>query len=423
MDQNKQTEPFSYNHIAANPIFNIQQATSPSYMFPGHDSAGAEADELQAALESLVEDSCPSKRHHQRRLNTAEFQSNNETHLKIVKEMGISIVRLPDGRVQLLHTAASAVSSQAGEEGLLFMQEMIELSRQQTSPAPDSPPKLVTFPGPAGNRLRPQAGPAQFGPELLGGHTVTGPLVAADLPSAAQQNGVEMSEEVQYPPLELPIFESTSNWAEEIINLQGFVSPTYSGATEEAEPAALPGLVMKYEEAETLGRGEEELCITYLDFGPAKFWVGRAAGRAELLQAISWEAAQLAGQGKLLPLDSRQPGQPCLALYCDGIWYRGLVLNPLERATGWNIRYVDFGNTGEVGGAGLAAIPPGLVSRAPAQALPCRLAGNQHWPDTATQQFVAMAGERFTVALEAVESGVAVVQATSSTGKSINTKL
>ena len=110
--------------------------------------------------------------------------------MQLVKEMGISIVRLPDGRVQLLHTAASAVSSQAGEEGLLFIQEMIELSRQQTSPAPDSPPKLVTFPGPAGTRLGLQAGPAQFGPELLGSHTVTGPLVAADplrACSAAQQ--------------------------------------------------------------------------------------------------------------------------------------------------------------------------------------------------------------------------------------------
>jgi len=173
-----------------------QACPSPLYMFPGHDSAGAAAAELRAPLESLVEDSCPSKRHQQRRLNAAEFQSNNEAHLQLVKEMGISIVRLPDGRVQLLHTAASAVSSQAGEEGLLFMQEMIELSRQQTSPAPDSPPKLVTFPGPAGTRLGLQAGPAQFGPELLGGHTVTGSLVAADplrACSAAQQDGSRLA--------------------------------------------------------------------------------------------------------------------------------------------------------------------------------------------------------------------------------------
>ena len=60
-----------------------QACPSPLYMFPGHDSAGAAAAELRAPLESLVEDSCPSKRHQQRRLNAAEFQSNNEAHLQV----------------------------------------------------------------------------------------------------------------------------------------------------------------------------------------------------------------------------------------------------------------------------------------------------------------------------------------------------
>jgi len=47
--------------------------------------------------------------------------------------MGIKIINLPDGRVQLLHTMAHAKSTEDGEEGLLFMQEMIELSKQQNN--------------------------------------------------------------------------------------------------------------------------------------------------------------------------------------------------------------------------------------------------------------------------------------------------
>ncbi len=43
--------------------------------------------------------------------------------------MGITLVSLPDGRVQLLHTPAAAASQRDGREGLLFMQEMVELSR------------------------------------------------------------------------------------------------------------------------------------------------------------------------------------------------------------------------------------------------------------------------------------------------------
>jgi len=42
-----------------------------------------------------------------RKLMGADFQSNNEEHLKLVKDMGINIVSLSDGRVQLLHTFAN----------------------------------------------------------------------------------------------------------------------------------------------------------------------------------------------------------------------------------------------------------------------------------------------------------------------------
>ena len=84
--------------------------------------------------------------------------------------MGITIVTLPDGRVQLLHTHANARSSEDGEEGLMFMQEMIDMSKQQAS-QPESPPKLVTF-DVGGSSKQLQAGPAQFGTDLSGGKKV-----------------------------------------------------------------------------------------------------------------------------------------------------------------------------------------------------------------------------------------------------------
>lgn len=143
---------------------------STRYLFPGHETAGSGAASLRKPLERLVEDTCPSNRKIQRKLTAVEFQSTNEAHLKLIRNMGITIVTLPDGRVQLLHTHANARSSEDGEEGLMFMQEMIDMSKQQAS-QPESPPKLVTF-DVGGSSKQLQAGPAQFGTDLSGGKKV-----------------------------------------------------------------------------------------------------------------------------------------------------------------------------------------------------------------------------------------------------------
>ena len=144
---------------------------STRYLFPGHETAGSGAASLRKPLERLVEDTCPSNRKIQRKLTAAEFQSTNEAHLKLIRNMGITIVTLPDGRVQLLHTHANARSSEDGEEGLMFMQEMIDMSKQQAS-QPESPPKLVTFKV-GGSSKQLQAGPAQYGTDLSGGKKVS----------------------------------------------------------------------------------------------------------------------------------------------------------------------------------------------------------------------------------------------------------
>ena len=143
---------------------------STRYLFPGHETAGSGAASLRKPLEHLVEESCPSNRKIQRKLTAAEFQSTNEAHLKLIRNMGITIVTLPDGRVQLLHTHANARNSEDGEEGLMFMQEMIDMSKQQAS-QPESPPKLVTFKI-GGSSKQLQAGPAQFGTDLADGKKV-----------------------------------------------------------------------------------------------------------------------------------------------------------------------------------------------------------------------------------------------------------
>jgi hypothetical protein len=63
-----------------------------------------------------------------------------------------------------------AKTSEDAEEGLLFMQEMIELSKQQSS-QPDTPPKMVSFEVEKSKKLL-FAGPAQFGRQLVDGFTV-----------------------------------------------------------------------------------------------------------------------------------------------------------------------------------------------------------------------------------------------------------
>ena len=106
-----------------------QACPSTRYLFPTHASVHDGAASLRKPLESLVEDTCPTKKVIKRKLTAGEFQSTSEDHQKLVRDMGITIIKLPDGRVQLLHTFANAKTPEDGEEGLMFMQEMIELSK------------------------------------------------------------------------------------------------------------------------------------------------------------------------------------------------------------------------------------------------------------------------------------------------------
>ena len=129
---------------------------------------------------------CPSRRSLKRKLKAMDFQAGNGDHMKLLKDMGITIDGLPDGRVQLLHSYSQAKTTDDAEEGLLFMQEMVEISRSASS-QPDNPPRVVTFrttttgqgraAGVKERQVILKAGPAQFGLDLKDGVKVSGQLV------------------------------------------------------------------------------------------------------------------------------------------------------------------------------------------------------------------------------------------------------
>ncbi|XP_078041407.1 ER degradation enhancer, mannosidase alpha-like 2 [Augochlora pura] len=133
---------------------------------------------VRLPLRNMVEDVCP-RRTIKRKLSAAQFQANNLEHMKLLSDMGITTLTLADGRVQLLHTFSNAKTPQDSEEGLLFMQEMVEISKMQSQQA-ETKPQVVTFMKP--NTNPPQkvilfAGPAHFGLELQGLNKITGKVI------------------------------------------------------------------------------------------------------------------------------------------------------------------------------------------------------------------------------------------------------
>jgi len=103
------------------------------------------------------------------RLKAASFVVGNKEHLSILKRMGISLSVMEDGRVQLVHHANEAASHQDAEHGLIFMSEMLELSKQQNSRLAYGkddefrPVAVVAVRQGLGEHVNVYAGPPQFG--------------------------------------------------------------------------------------------------------------------------------------------------------------------------------------------------------------------------------------------------------------------
>ncbi|XP_023336355.1 ER degradation-enhancing alpha-mannosidase-like protein 3 [Eurytemora carolleeae] len=209
---------------------------STRYMFPDHSCSVTAATSLRAPLGNVVEDSSPKIKIFKRRLLASEFQSGNPEHLNLVKEMGINLQSLPDGRIQLLHTFANALSQDDAEEGLLFMQEMIDLSKQVQSQ--DSPPKQVTY-SQGASKISLQAGPAQFGPSLKHPAKVTGRLVLAQDSKAcigSLQNGEDMKGNIVLVERGDCMFIEKARVIQSMGGIGGIVMDTAEGSAASASP-------------------------------------------------------------------------------------------------------------------------------------------------------------------------------------------
>ncbi|XP_076220988.1 ER degradation enhancer, mannosidase alpha-like 2 isoform X2 [Nomia melanderi] len=133
---------------------------------------------VRLPLRNMVEDVCP-RRTLKRRLRAEEFQANNLEHLKLLSDMGITTLTLADGRAELLHTFSDAKTLQDSEEGLLFMQEIVEMNKMQSQQT-ETKLQAVTFIKPNTNppqKVTLLAGPAHFGLELKGLNKVTGKII------------------------------------------------------------------------------------------------------------------------------------------------------------------------------------------------------------------------------------------------------
>uniref|UniRef100_A0A4W3KE71 alpha-1,2-Mannosidase n=1 Tax=Callorhinchus milii TaxID=7868 RepID=A0A4W3KE71_CALMI len=132
-------------------------------LFPNDPSY---ARSIREPFKNVVDKTCPKTSiRHRQHLRARDFMANNPEHLEMLKRMGVSLIHLKDGRVQLVQHANQAASPHDAEDGLRFMQEMIELSSQQQKE--QLPPRAVQIVShPFLGRVVLTAGPAQFGLEL-----------------------------------------------------------------------------------------------------------------------------------------------------------------------------------------------------------------------------------------------------------------
>ncbi|XP_045195747.2 ER degradation-enhancing alpha-mannosidase-like protein 3 [Mercenaria mercenaria] len=113
------------------------------------------------------------------RLRASDFVAGNQDQLTQLKEMGIRLMTMADGRIQLLHTASEALNPQLAEEGLQFMQEMITLSKNQPQDTQNEPMLIKALLSDEDSHLF-KAGPAQFGYDLKKRPNIKGKLARGE---------------------------------------------------------------------------------------------------------------------------------------------------------------------------------------------------------------------------------------------------
>ncbi|XP_035795683.1 ER degradation-enhancing alpha-mannosidase-like protein 3 [Anopheles albimanus] len=133
----------------------MRSCPSPNKLFP---------ETVRRPLRDLVTGVCP-RISSPKRLRASDFQASNADHLRTVYDMGITMVSLGEGKVQLLHSFYNAKSPEDAERGLIFMQEMVELSKSNA--IPNTQLQAVAFKRKDDTELHIlEAGPSHFGMEL-----------------------------------------------------------------------------------------------------------------------------------------------------------------------------------------------------------------------------------------------------------------
>ncbi|CAF2956774.1 unnamed protein product [Rotaria sp. Silwood2] len=110
------------------------------------------------------------------RLKASEFSAGDPQHVAQLTQMGIQIQTMADGRIQLIHNSANAASNEDADDGLIFIQEMIEFMKNINGIGPSSLENknhlpLVVIPlvtPPLTKLVSLTVGSAQFGKQLHG---------------------------------------------------------------------------------------------------------------------------------------------------------------------------------------------------------------------------------------------------------------
>ncbi|XP_036357879.1 ER degradation-enhancing alpha-mannosidase-like protein 3 isoform X2 [Octopus sinensis] len=160
-------------------IEHIERETCPNIRHIYHGEPNY-AHSVREQLKDMVEKVSPKPKNDRRRFRAIDFMAGNKEQLEILGRMGIRLMTMSDGRIQLLHTASEAASPMDAEDGMKFMQEMIEFSKNQHNEAQHEP-LLVQILSPNVDDVSVlSAGPAQFGYNLKNSSPIQGQLMLAE---------------------------------------------------------------------------------------------------------------------------------------------------------------------------------------------------------------------------------------------------
>ncbi|CAF1313573.1 unnamed protein product [Adineta ricciae] len=144
---------------------------------------------------SAIEPEKRSKNESHNRLTALEFSAVNPDHITQLSNMGIQIQTMTDGRVQLIHNSATAASHEDAEDGLLFIQEMMDMMKNINGLNPTSSESNYHVPlsiiplidNTEEKRHSFAVGSAQFGKQLHGKSGIFAQLHVAQPFSACSQ--------------------------------------------------------------------------------------------------------------------------------------------------------------------------------------------------------------------------------------------